>query len=912
MASAQSVTFAGSQAVNFGSVNVCPLGQTTPAPCNKKVTLSYKVTASGKLGAPLVLTGATPDEDFALASGSTCTGAVTEGSTCTVNVTFAPRAPGARNGGVEIVDGSGNVLASTYLYGTGMGPAIAFDTGTSNAVAGYSYVDIGPSLAMTVDASGNVFFLLYPNNTLNEVKAVNGSIPPNPTVTVLASDLPPTVAGGSGLAVDGSGNLFVANDNGSRTDSNPASNPVTEIVAAGGYTTLKSIGIPGTFGVCVVDGSGNVFIADSRGAIQEILAVNGVIPVNPTINTVVSGVDFAGGLAVDGSGNLFFGDDNRNDNEVEEILAVNGSIPTNPTVTTLGSGFSSLGVFVADGSGNLFFVDDNEVREMLAVNGSIPTNPTINTLGSGFTSPSSLVLEASGNVIVADTSGIHEILAEGGYTKVITLFDAFAPSDIAVDGGGNIFYPFFYSNPDGPPGEPATDEDYSIGISELQRSHPPLLGFSDTQIGSASSPNSVQIQNIGNQPLTGSGTLSDTVDFAQVFDTSSVQDCSYGLSLAPGAGCNLSFSFTPQSPGPLAGILSLSDNGLNGNPATQKISLSGTGIAPQPHITGLSANYGAPYANITLTGTNFGASPGAVDFGNLQASVLSWSGTRITVTVPNGAPSGNIYVYAQYSSPQASNGVPFTIEPRPSVTGISPTSGPAGTVVTISGENLLDAQGHGQVWLNTQSLPIVSQSNTSLQVTIPSGAVTGVFDVHVNGVGRSTPVFTVPGAPANPHLTSLSANYGALYAIISLNGTGFGAVQGSSDVTFNGVPATAYVWTNTGITVTVPYRATTGNVVVTVAGQASNGLSFTVELTPSVTGISPSTGPPGTIVTISGQNLRDAEGHGTVYFSGISLPILNSSATSIQVEIPPGASSDVFDVHINGVGVYTPTFTVTN
>jgi hypothetical protein len=98
--------------------------------------------------------------------------------------------------------------------------------------------------------------------------------------------------------------------------------------------------------------------------------------------------------------------------------------------------------------------------------------------------------------------------------------------------------------------------------------------------------------------------------------------------------------------------------------------------------------------------------------------------------------------------------------------------------------------------------------------------------------------------------------------------------------------------------------------VVTVAGLSSNGIPFTVEPKPSITGISPASGPAGTLVTISGQNLLDAEGHGTVSFSGMTLHILNPSNTSLQVLVPTGATSGTFDVHINGVGNYTSTFTV--
>ena len=105
--------------VNFEKVNVCAPGQTMSAPCSETLTLNFIVNAEVTLGTPMVLTGGAPDLDFTLASGSTCTGAVTAGATCTVNVTFAPVATGVRNGSVEITDGSGNVLATTSIYGFG-------------------------------------------------------------------------------------------------------------------------------------------------------------------------------------------------------------------------------------------------------------------------------------------------------------------------------------------------------------------------------------------------------------------------------------------------------------------------------------------------------------------------------------------------------------------------------------------------------------------------------------------------------------------------------------------------------------------------------------------------------------------------------------------------------------------------
>ena len=48
-------------------------------------------------------------------------------------------------------------------------------------------------------------------------------------------------------------------------------------------------------------------------------------------------------------------------------------------------------------------------------------------------------------------------------------------------------------------------------------------------------------------------------------------------------------------------------------------------------------------------------------------------------------------------------------------------------------------------------------------------------------------------------------------------------------VKFNGVTATPTSWNAISIVVLVPAGATSGNVVVTVSGVASNGVSFTVQ-----------------------------------------------------------------------------------
>ena len=94
------------------------------------------------------------------------------------------------------------------------------------------------------------------------------------------------------------------------------------------------------------------------------------------------------------------------------------------------------------------------------------------------------------------------------------------------------------------------------------------------------------------------------------------------------------------------------------------------------------------------------------------------------------------------------------------------------------------------------------------------------------GGGSSTIV--PPPPPATPVITTVSPASSAAGAPVTITGTNFGATQGNSTLTFNGAAATPTSWSATSIASLVPAGAATGNVVVTVDGVASAGVSFTV------------------------------------------------------------------------------------
>jgi YD repeat-containing protein len=126
-------------------------------------------------------------------------------------------------------------------------------------------------------------------------------------------------------------------------------------------------------------------------------------------------------------------------------------------------------------------------------------------------------------------------------------------------------------------------------------------------------------------------------------------------------------------------------------------------------------------------------------------------------------------------------------------------------------------------------------------------------------------------------------------------------------VSFNGVSAVPSAWSNSSITVAAP-SATTGLVVVTVGGVSSNGISFS--FAPSISSVSPSSGPTGTSVTIGGQNFGAMQGQSTVTFGGTAAAPTSWGPSRIVVPVPSTATTGLVIVIVAGQSSNGITFTV--
>ena len=255
-------------------------------------------------------------------------------------------------------DASHNIFIAEYFFGVREVVAATGDIQTfiANSALGFSG-EGGPAIdaqlnlpeGAVADSSGNIFLVDAANNVVQEIVAATGVIQTVAGNFALglgfSGDNGPATSAQlnapEALFVDGSGNIFIADS---------ANNVIREFTVGGNITTVAGNGTAGFSGdgglatsaqlnypVSVfVDSSGNIFIADGNNVIRRVDAVTKKI-------TTVAGNGTAG----------FSGD---------------GGLATSAQLNT------PYGVFV-DSSGNIFIADyfNQAIREVVAATGKIQT-----------------------------------------------------------------------------------------------------------------------------------------------------------------------------------------------------------------------------------------------------------------------------------------------------------------------------------------------------------------------------------------------------------------------------------------------------------------------------------------------------------------------------------------------------------
>jgi sugar lactone lactonase YvrE len=356
--------------------------------------------------------------------GTATVAVVNPGGTATAGVSFTIW-PGL--GTNTLLVGSAAATSSVVLPYSGAWTAAANDSflhiaagsasGTGSALIVFSY----DAFTSTGSRTGTLTIAGLTVTVTQAGTSYIGPFGPGPLITLASSGL----NGPYGVAVDGSGNVYVADSQNSVIREWNASTQQ--------MTTLVSSGLNVPSGVAV-DNSGNIYIADTvNNAIKKWNAST-----QQVTTLVSSGLNGPSSVAVDGSGNVYIAD------------TLNGAIKEWSASTQQVTALVSSGLFLpfgvaVDGSGNVYIADtfNNAIREW-----SVSTQQVTTLVSSGLKSPRGVAVDGSGNIYIADT--LHGAIEEwSASTRQITTLASSGldePYGVAVDGSGNVYIADTFNN----------------------------------------------------------------------------------------------------------------------------------------------------------------------------------------------------------------------------------------------------------------------------------------------------------------------------------------------------------------------------------------------------------------------------------------------------------------------------------
>lgn len=226
------------------------------------------------------------------------------------------------------------------------------------------------------------------------------------------------------------------------------------------------------------------------------------------------------------------------------------------------------------------------------------------------------------------------------------------------------------------------------------------------------------------------------------------------------------------------------------NKTSNTVNLSVTQRPPQPAITKLDPNRVALASTptITVTGSNF-VSGAQVQVGTRLLTTTFVSDTELSFSLPGNFQVGTYNVRVFNPDNQTSNVVQLTVfkGPAPTLTALQPSTGVAGSVITLTltGTNFVNGS---NVIVQGGQQPTTFLSATSLQTTLSlSSLAPGDYDVWVENPDKQTSQklkFKVT-APTGPQLKQLLPNTGQTGTSINLIVDGAGLANGAT-IQFNG------------------------------------------------------------------------------------------------------------------------------
>lgn len=689
-----------------------PFGSIAIGSSSAPITYNFSVTAGTSLGQATVSMQGSQGKDFVNAGPDTCSEQTFSVLvSCGISVGFQPLGAGIRKGAIEVTDGSGNPVATTFLYGTGVGTHANYVPAQMTVLASQLSAPGG----VAVDGSGDVFISDTGNNRVLELPSTGAGYGSLLTLPVTGLNAP------AGLAIDGAGDLYVASY---------GNDLVIRLPWLGNQWGEQSRVGTGLYGPSSIatDSLGNVYVAETLA--QRVIRIPWSGSKFLAETGLGSYVREPVGVAVATNENVLFS--SPYSNAVAQVQWTGSGYGGQIYLSNLNTSFPSQ--LAMDGNNNLFLLDSakNQVVMLPWLGASYGSQITV---ANGFNAPQGLAIDSQGALYVADT----------GNNRVVKI-------DLSSAGA---------------------------------------LSFPSTYVGSASSggAQSALVVNTGNASLD-----VEEVSFPPDFSETSASTCVPGLSLAAATGCSLTVNFTPVQPGnPLIESLGV-DSGSGALASQAAFTLSGTAIPQVSQSINFPAIPPVTYGNspVTLTATASSGLP--VQYQVLSGpGVLSKSGNTYSLRFSG---AGIIQVAAMQggnSQYQAAAPVTLAITVQPAVLTVIPVSTNAtygkvpssfsySLVGAVNGDNPLNVTSGKPAFTTTalSNAPVGSYTIIASQGTLSATNYVFAF---------ATGILTITKAALQVNATAVSQVYGGSLPALTWTVSGF--VNGDTSSVVSGAPTLA-------------------------------------------------------------------------------------------------------------------------
>ncbi|WP_180336389.1 IPT/TIG domain-containing protein [Pontibacter ramchanderi] len=311
---------------------------------------------------------------------------------------------------------------------------------------------------------------------------------------------------------------------------------------------------------------------------------------------------------------------------------------------------------------------------------------------------------------------------------------------------------------------------------------------------------------------------------------------------------------------------------------------------------------------VKITGENFQTAEqvifGSISLGLYNAETspngfqVNEAGTEITFPLVIGMATGSITVKTK-GGEGAWEG-PLEVIYQPSVVSISPTKGPLGRAITITGQYLkyvseVTFLGSTEGAEQTVTLVTPNSKDNELVVTVPAGTTTGVLRLtNPAGTTITTQQYEVVLIPV---ITAFNPVEGVAGDEVTIEGYNF---TNTTSVKFGALDAASFeIVSDELMTAVVPVGAETSLIEITNGvGPGTSQTEFKIIQKPTIATISPLRGIVGDIITITGTNFygenlvvtflgsEEADDETTVTIASANV---NETYTQLTVAVPVGA-----------------------